>query len=80
MTFTKLDQADLGSPRQELSNGGLGIVVALLILWHFFFVGSYWVSNPVVGEILEGESHLSCDYDWSSDESLRRKYEDSQVG
>ena len=29
MTFIKLDQADLDSPRQELSNGGLGIVLAL---------------------------------------------------
>ena len=28
MTFTKLDQEDLDSPRRELSNGGLGIVVA----------------------------------------------------
>ena len=28
MNFTKIDQADLDSPCQELSNGGLGIVVA----------------------------------------------------
>ena len=27
--FTKIDQADLDSPHRELSNGGLGIVVAL---------------------------------------------------
>ena len=27
MTFTKLNQADLDSPRRELSNGGLGFVV-----------------------------------------------------
>ena len=33
MTFTKLDQADLDSPRRELSNGGLGIVIALLVCW-----------------------------------------------
>ena len=31
MTFTKLDQADLNSPRRDLSNGGLGIVVTLMV-------------------------------------------------
>ena len=31
MIFTKLVKADLDSPRQELSNGGLGIAVALLV-------------------------------------------------
>ena len=31
MTFTKLDPADLDSPCRELSSGGLGIVVALLV-------------------------------------------------
>ena len=30
MNFTKSVKADLDSPRRELSNGGLGIVVALL--------------------------------------------------
>ena len=29
--------ADLNSPRQELSNGGLGIVVALLVCWQLDF-------------------------------------------
>ena len=29
MNFTKLVKADLDSPRQELSNGGLGFVTAL---------------------------------------------------
>ena len=29
ITFTKLNQAGLDSPRQELFNGGLGIAVAL---------------------------------------------------
>ena len=29
--FTKIDQADLDSPRRELSNGVLGIVVALTV-------------------------------------------------
>ena len=31
INFTKIYQADLKSPRRELSNGGLGIVVALLV-------------------------------------------------
>ena len=39
MTFTKLDQADyLNPPRQELSNGGLGIVVALLVRFQIMCV------------------------------------------
>ena len=29
---------DLGSPRREISNGGLVIVVALLVCWHINFV------------------------------------------
>ena len=29
---------DLNSPRRELSNGGLGIVVALLVCWQIDFV------------------------------------------
>ena len=37
MNFTKIDQADLDSPRQELSNGGLKSVVALLICWGINF-------------------------------------------
>ena len=31
MIFTKIVKTDLGSPCQELFNGGLGIVVALLV-------------------------------------------------
>ena len=31
MTFIKLDQADLDSPCQELSNGILEVVVTLLV-------------------------------------------------
>ena len=49
MTVMKVDQADLDSPCQELSNGGLGIVAALLVCWTIIFVGSYWTSNPAVG-------------------------------
>ena len=33
MTFTKIDPADLDSPRRELSNGGLKSVVTLLVCW-----------------------------------------------
>ena len=35
MNFTKIDQADLDSPCQELSNGGLGIVAALTVFRKF---------------------------------------------
>ena len=31
--FIKIVTADLNFPRRELSNGGLGIVVALLVRW-----------------------------------------------
>ena len=38
MKFTKIDQADLDSPRREFSNDGLGNVVALLVfLGELFF-------------------------------------------
>ena len=33
MNFTKIAKADLESPCRELSNSGLGIVVALLVCW-----------------------------------------------
>ena len=49
MTFIKLDQAELDSPRRELFNAGLEFVVALLVRWQInFFVDSYWTSNPAV--------------------------------
>ena len=51
MSFTKLDQAGLDSPRQEFSNGGLGIVVALLVcLGIDFFVCVLLIDNPAVEE------------------------------
>ena len=31
MNFTEIAKADLDSPRRELSNSGLGIVVTLLV-------------------------------------------------
>ena len=37
----KIDPADLNSPRRELSNGGLGIVVALLVRWQIVFLSAY---------------------------------------
>ena len=37
MNQTKLNQADLESPCRELSNGGLGIVVALLVFRELIF-------------------------------------------
>ena len=33
INLIKIYQVDLNSPRQELSNGGLGIAVALLVRW-----------------------------------------------
>ena len=33
MDFTKIDKADLDSPRRELSARGLGFVVALSVRW-----------------------------------------------
>ena len=33
MDHTKINPADLDSPCREFSNGGLGIVVALLVFW-----------------------------------------------
>ena len=43
MAFTKIVPADLDSPRRELSNAGLGIVVALLVRqgndFHVFLLG-----------------------------------------
>ena len=41
MTFTKLYQAGLDSPRQELSNGGLGIVAALIICLQVNFLSAH---------------------------------------
>ena len=37
MTFTKMDPADLDSPCQKLSNGGLESVAALLVCWQIVF-------------------------------------------
>ena len=41
INFTKIDQADLDSPRRELSNGGLGIVAALLVCWQINFLSAH---------------------------------------
>jgi len=47
--FTKIDQADLDSSRQELSNSGLEIVVALAVFFgNYFFACFCWGSNPTV--------------------------------
>ena len=37
MDQTEIHSADLNSSRQELSNGGLGIVVTLLVRWQINF-------------------------------------------
>ena len=46
MSFTKIDQADLDSPRRELSNGGHGIVVALLVRWGIKFLSAR-IGRPI---------------------------------
>ena len=49
MTFIKLDQADLDSPRRELSNGGLKSVVTLLVRWQINFLSAQMlIGNPAV--------------------------------
>ena len=50
MDFTKIVKEDLDSPCQELSNGGLGIVVAVMDFPEIIiFVCFYWGSNPAGG-------------------------------
>ena len=41
MDHTKIGQADLDSPRRELFNGGLGIVIARLVRWKNVFLSAY---------------------------------------
>ena len=49
MTFIKLNQADLDSPRRELSNGGLKSVVTLLVRWQINFLSAQMLTlNPAV--------------------------------
>ena len=61
MDDTKLNLADLNSPRQELSNAGLRIVVALLVRWQINFcrlvlgVQSNW--RPKMKYICAGICH-----------------------
>ena len=51
MTFTKIDPADLDSPRWELSIGGLKSVVSLLIRWQIIFLlAQTLMLNPAVIE------------------------------
>ena len=55
INYTKLYTAYMDSPPQEISNGGLGIVVTFMIFSGTFFMCFYWGSNPAVG------SHASSD-------------------
>ena len=49
MDHTKIYTKDLDSPRQELSNRVLEIVVAITVFFgDWFFAGLYWASNPAV--------------------------------
>ena len=59
MTFIKLDQADLDSPHQELSNGGLKSVVTLLVCWQINFLSAQTLTlNPAVS-IQDSTSFIS---------------------
>ena len=46
MDKTKIDPADLNPPRCELSNGGLGFVVALSVRWQIDFLCAY-TGSPI---------------------------------
>ena len=48
INFTKVAKADLDPPRQELSNGDLGIVVALSFSLQLIFCVFLLGSNPAV--------------------------------
>ena len=51
MTFMKMNQAGLDSPRREFSNGGLEIVVVLLVCWQIIFLSAQTLTlNPAVTE------------------------------
>ena len=57
MAHSKINEADLNSPCRELSNGGLGTVVARSgFFMNYFFVCFYWGSTPAAGLI----QHLSA--------------------
>ena len=49
MDHTKMNPKDLDSSCQKLFNGGLGIVVALLVCSGIIFVCVHWGSYPAVG-------------------------------
>ena len=48
MNSTQTAKADVSSPLQELSNGGLGMVVALSVFRKLIFVCVHWGSNVVL--------------------------------
>ena len=48
MNHTKIDSADLDSPRRQFFVRGLRFVVALLVFGNQFFMCVYWGSNLAV--------------------------------
>ena len=48
MNVTKIVKTELDAPCRELSDGGLGRVVALTVCPAIDVVSFYWGSNPVV--------------------------------
>ena len=47
---------DLNFPRQELSNGGLGIVIALVVRWQIVFLCGKLIGNPAVSDARRTEA------------------------
>ncbi len=44
----KIYNPQIYAPLQELSGGGLGLFVALLVGWKMVFVHLHWSANPAV--------------------------------
>ena len=59
MDHTKIYQADLDSPCQELSSGGLVIVVTLLVRWQIIFLSAR-IGRPIKLYIIGTWLHIKC--------------------
>ena len=66
MTFMKLDQVDLDYPRQDLSNGGLEIFVALLVCPGVIFSCVYGRAIQLYGLL-----PLQPPYQYQKDHTIR---------
>ena len=65
MTFTKIDPADLDSPRRELSNGGLKSVITLLVGWQIIFCGQKRATRKrYISPLFDGRGHPHPKDEW----------------